>query len=689
MSDLGGGRATNGGARTGGPVPVPSTGTPTGVRTPRQIMQDRNAREARRQEEQKVEEQRRLAEDRRRSAERRAAAAVPGAVPRYSAASSQYTPDVSGQQTEFEPRRTGSGRVAGSDVLGDPTGRASQDYPTTRIRGLSASQQDQPRPTPAAASNSRRTQAGQGQPRQPTSSAAGAGTAPQQPQADGTGQRAGASSFPHAFERWETLSSHWEGLTSYWLHKLEQNTAEIRNTVPNAVTLNRQITDLSAAGANLFHAVVELQRLRASSERKFQRWFFETRGENERNRDIQAQIENQIKLERGARDDAARQRAEAVIQAENARREVAEMRRELMISKDEARRAWEELGRRNQEYLETAQSLKDGRMTFVGGVQVVPYAGGPSRTGSASQRPTTRDGQQYGSTGMASAAGAAGLQSPGDEEGYYRQDASPTNTDPFMESGAQAQPLDHEPGQQSLAAGTYYPVRGTPTTTSTAQTAIPLSGQRPAPASASSLGTPRTRQGMSVPVSTQDAQRFYQHAPQETFLHSAPSSSHGAASAGAGQPAPPTGEEVRSEGSYVDDTLSEGDTDYAYDAAGNIRQDEQGRPIVFRRRVVPPNEADDGYDTEADVRREQELAAQYAGGIMPEAPSVPATSAQAMASYAPTTTTGGAVQQSRPDYEGGGYSGWESLQTTRHHHPTRLSDVLEEEEERSSRRTAE
>ena len=45
--------------------------------------------------------------------------------------------------------------------------------------------------------------------------------------------------------------------------------------------MSREITDLSAAGANLFKALIELQRLHASSERKFQRWFVDTRAELE------------------------------------------------------------------------------------------------------------------------------------------------------------------------------------------------------------------------------------------------------------------------------------------------------------------------------------------------------------------------------------------------------------------------
>ena len=669
MSELGGGRASNGGARVGGPVPVPGAGSSSNIRTPTEIMRARNEREARRQEELKAEEQRRQ-EDRRRSAERRAAA-VAESAPRFSQASSQYTPDVTAQQAPFEERRPGTGRVAGSDVLGDPTGRSTQDYSR---RGPSVPQQDQPRPAPATAGASRRPQPSQSASRQPGSSAAAGPSqsqAPPRPQpaqnerVDDSGARSGASSFPHAFERWETLSSHWEGLTSYWLHKLEQNTEEIRDTIPNAATLNRQITDLSAAGANLFHAVVELQRLRASSERKFQRWFFDTRAENERNSETRAQLENQLRTERQAKETSSRQRGEAAIAAENARREHAEMQRELVIAKDEARRAWEELGRRNQESIDAAESLKSGRVTMVHGVSVVPYFGGVSRTGSLSQRPTTGDGQPY----YGSAAGAAGLQSPGDEREYYRQDDSPTNTDPFMESSQ----LHHEPGKQQLSSAAYQPssgMQGTPTTTSTSQTVISPSNRGQAAAGPSRL-----------PVTAEEAERFYQHGGQATYLHGASASSQAAAP---GPSVPINREDVISEGSYI----SEGDGEYNLGAHGAAGHDAEGRPIVFRHRVESMD-TDDDYDTEADIRREQELAAQYGSGVLPEAPSVPATSAQAMADY-PASATSGAEAQ-RPDYEGSGYENY--LQSrpygSTHYHPTRLSDVLEEEEERSSRRTGE
>jgi hypothetical protein len=702
MSDLGGGRASNGGARTGGPVPV-SSGTPTSMKTPRDVMRERTAREARKQEEQRAAD--RMADERRRSAERRAAtlpgttprftqasssraATVPGADPRYSQASSQYTPDVSAQQGQFDgagDRRSSGGRVSGAEVLGEPVGR-SQDYsvPVGRPRGLTAAGAAQPTPSSSAARP--RTQQAQGTPRQPAAPAASASQPG--PSSAESAQRNTASSFPHAFERWEQLSSHWEGLTSYWLHKLESNTEEIRNTVPNASTLNRQITDLSAAGANLFHAVVELQRLRASSERKFQRWFFETRADTERQQEMQAQTDRQMRLERSAREEAATQRAQAEEAASIARREVQEMRRELLISKEEARRAWEELGRRNQESLDVADTLKSGRVAVVGGVQVVPYSAEPSRTGSASQRPRTRDGPPYGSVAGASSAGPGVLGSPVDDEQYYRERPSPTNTDPFTEQQV-VRPLHHEPDNPSLAAGTYDPSRSNPIMAQ--QAAAAAMGQR--------TPQPSTR----IPTSSSpEAQRFYQHTPTETFLHSPPGSSSGGGGgpASSGQQSIPIRRDpVGSEGSYVE-TVSEGDTEYAVDAAGNIRHDENGRPIVYRRqpqqqrapaRSQVEDDSEDPYDEEA-IRHERELAAQYAGRAgqqLPEAPSVPGTSAAAMSTYAPTTgAAGGTGGGQGPDYEGEGYGGWEAVQTTtRHHHPTRLSDVLEEEEERSSRHT--
>lgn len=190
------------------------------------------------------------------------------------------------------------------------------------------------------------------------------------------------SSFPHAFERWETLSAHWEGLTSFWIRRLEENGREVERD-PLLQQLSRQVTDLSAAGANLFHAVVELQRLRASSERKFQRWFFETRTEQERNREIQASIERKFQNEVEARAAAVAQAASEERERLNAEQQLAEAKRELQISKDEAKRAWEELGRREKEERERTTSLREGLPTVIGGVEVVPMiTGTPSRSGT-------------------------------------------------------------------------------------------------------------------------------------------------------------------------------------------------------------------------------------------------------------------------------------------------------------------
>ena len=128
------------------------------------------------------------------------------------------------------------------------------------------------------------------------------------------------SSFPHAFERWETLSSHWEGLTSFWIRRLQENSEQLKHQ-PFAEQMKRQITDLSAAGANLFHAVVELQRLRASSERKFQRWFFETKAEQERAREVQGELERLLRVEREGKADHASARLAVVQAAETTRAE--------------------------------------------------------------------------------------------------------------------------------------------------------------------------------------------------------------------------------------------------------------------------------------------------------------------------------------------------------------------------------
>lgn len=236
------------------------------------------------------------------------------------------------------------------------------------------------------------------------------------------------NTFPHAFERWEALSAHWEGLTSFWIRKLQQHADEIDRD-PVSSQLSRQVSDLSAAGANLFHAVVELQRLRASSERKFQRWFFETRAELERNEETKAGLERALEEERMSKASAIQEALENDRANSKTQKRITEMQKELLISKEEARRAWEELGRREQEERDRTASLQQGLPTIVGGVQVVPMTQGvPGRGGSTREQRQPQQQQQpevptqeyqYPQPPQAPAAAA-----PSAGGGYYQQPSS-------------------------------------------------------------------------------------------------------------------------------------------------------------------------------------------------------------------------------------------------------------------------
>ncbi|KAK2006433.1 hypothetical protein LZ32DRAFT_622951 [Colletotrichum eremochloae] len=406
MADLigGGATASNGNASTstrhrptGAPNP---TSSPSGIRGPRMIMQERAAREAARQraeqeqmqlERQRAEQEARLLEEtQRRNAERRAAAAAAAAATGAAGGGSTGGAANVPQQDPASQRRP-----------------VATDTPQARTNPGGSSRQ--PTTSQAHARHGRTASVSQsGQ--QPYSTAPQAGTAQLPPNTSVQGgQESGAAaasrprnSFPHAFERWETLSAHWEGLTSFWIRRLEQNNQDIERDPINQA-LSRQVTDLTAAGANLFHAVVELQRLRASSERKFQRWFFETRAELERAQEVNAMLEAALEEERRARENAV----QAAIQKERQHsandERVKEMKKELQISKEEARRAWEELGRREHEERERTLSLQSGQPTIVGGVQVVPMTQGvPSRHGSSREQRGYQpeySGQQSGYTG--------------------------------------------------------------------------------------------------------------------------------------------------------------------------------------------------------------------------------------------------------------------------------------------------
>lgn len=422
----------NGAAATRPTAPPQQTGSPSqGIRGPRMIMRERAEREARQKAEREQMERRRaeeearaLEEQRRRAAERRGGGQAAGA-----AVGGKQSVGGGIEETQTDPmtqrrqQRAQEAAQAGAAATG--TSRAQQPIPQTqplRATRVPTGPADQ------ASTGAVPIGATQGninaQPND-TSTTGAAGT------------RMPRNSFPHAFERWEALSAHWEGMTSFWIRKLQENTDELDRN-PVSAQLSRQVSDLSAAGANLFHAVVELQRLRASSERKFQRWFFETRAELERHQETNALLQKALEDERTNRADSIREAVEQERVNSKTQKQLTEMRKELMISKEEARRAWEELGRREQQERDRTTSLQQGLPTIVGGVQVVPMMQGvPSRQTSARdpQRPQTRgEDAEYGasqSTGVypeysqpaQTQAGPAAAAASSSDAQYYQQHA--------------------------------------------------------------------------------------------------------------------------------------------------------------------------------------------------------------------------------------------------------------------------
>lgn len=342
------------------PPPI-STTPPAVIKSPKIIMRERAERDARRQAAQEAHEQaaREQAElDKRR--QEREAAALEHQRAEEARIEAERAAGVAREQQTIEPPRT----------------------PQAQHQATNDRRWEQKRHVPVASSSNQQTQQSQSRTRPPRTPQSQAqqpmhqqqipAPKPETPSPAGTSSASKPrNSFPHAFERWETLSAHWEGLTSYWIRRLEQNKDDLSRD-PVSQQLARQVTDLSAAGANLFHAVVELQRLRASSERKFQRWFFETRAELERAQEDKSLLEEALNQEKRGRDEAIREALEKDQGSSLAQKQLAEMRKELAISKDEARRAWEELGRREQAERDRTLSLQSGQPTIVGGVQVVP-----------------------------------------------------------------------------------------------------------------------------------------------------------------------------------------------------------------------------------------------------------------------------------------------------------------------------
>ena len=731
MSDLlsgevGNERTQNGGSRAGGSVPQPFAGGER-VRTPTDIMRTRRDREARKQAEKERLERERQEEERQRyqEEENMIPDSAPGAAgvaenkrhrrsgdPRRSVgdpALPDTTQRRSGERTTNGNTRANipstaqpaaynpaNGRNERNSALQENADLGNLPVPKSRSRGASLST-GQPRPVDAksrqpravsataTAGNTRdtskdfknasfNTTAGTSQARQGT-------RATSQPMPESTAgpqsRNTNSSSFPHAFERWETLSSHWEGLTSFWLRRLEQNKEDLDGNPINQ-QMARQVTDLSAAGANLFHAVVELQRLRASSERKFQRWFFETRAEQERFRENQSKFDERIRNEQAAATEA--QTALARLQKERnsalsdkglASRQVDEMRRELDIAKKEARRAWEELGRREQEERDRTISLKQGQVTIVGGVQVVPMIQSASRQGSTN-RPTTRDGPP----GAATSVQASHVDIPADDEaGYTTFDParSETDTDPFAEGGRANAPQgpyrdNDRPTASSTSTSTVHPYNQTSNTSAAAvqaaraatssspQQSIPQQQVRSAPNSSAPSGT-YLRYGPDGPSSANTqpgSTSFYQH--EGISLQ--------------GQPRVTEADE-HSYVPSVEDTVSE--EDYELNENGEVRRDAQGRPIQGNTRRLLGSEDSDEYDVQDQLERERMYGRSYGSAM---------SGVEYGGGTAATTDARQTASQEAPvaaDYTGSGFgAGWEAM--PRHHHPTRLSDVLEEDE---------
>lgn len=535
-----------------------------------------------------------------------------------------------------------------------------------------------------------------------------------------------SSSFPQAFERWETMSAHWEGLTSYWLRRMESNAEEIRQE-PMAQQMARQITDLTSAGANLFHAVVELQRLRASSERKFQRWFSDTGEKLKQAYQAKTDLESQLSHERDrnkytingeneisakmAASEQLKAQAELVAQAEEEKqtlnRFLAEMKRELQITREEARRAWEELGRREQEERNRIALLNEGHPITIGGVQVVPTSGMASR-GNSLRRPEEQDRSHPPETPVVSQNRGNPVYS------YDQHEPSPTDTDPFSSGAAPPpsspvrNPAFNNVGFTAYAPGTMPPYSFSPTQASQPtspsnqphrqhQTTTPQHPQSPTQQS----------QQLHAPYSPtqrieQPSEPFYHHnsnilhqdqsnSPQQAMMDPdrEPSSTHHTRDTeheheqSARSQATTTGGALSSITSAMTTGLHT-----LTDAIGITHSDPktaQPHTDADSEDRAPKQESpgsdEESYDSAEEAERERARAAQY-------------------------TSSGGApyarTHELAVDYEGSGYgggndvagSGQSSSSTagavdSRHHHPTRLSDVVEEDERsRTTRRSS-
>ena len=732
MSDLlgvsGTSRGTNGAAgraTAGGPGQSP-------LRTPRDIMRDREAKQrARVQREQdeavaaaESERQRRSQdEDMRRTAERRSAgvsAQLRDSGYRSQPTTGGTTPGQNVFDTPVQGQSASVGAPPSASRYGNPEitprGYTRQEnapsnqptYPTTRTRTQTQTQDPKlvpsSQPTVMATASRQQQSLPTTQPTSGTRPTAATGPTPvsqQQPSTQPvisapTGETTGrtqrdsnVSSFPHAFERWENLSSRWEGLTSYWIRKLESN--------PQRADINqemaRQITDLAAAGANLFHAVVELQRLRASSERKFQRWFFETRAQQEESQENQARLQRQLDQERTRRIQAEQQLQESATGAQlnrNVERLLGEYKRELQISKDEARRAWEDLGRQEQAERERVYALREGLVIDIGGIQVVPH-NAPSRGGSVGQRPRTQGtASSYQQTATPTTAIAR------DDHAYQYgpgpQGTSPTNTDPFSTGERQAiiSPPSSRVQQTVPARATSRPQEAR---------SVPPSAPQPPPTSASAISHARapTQPATALPAGASPSERFYTREGVSQQPISQPSY-------------PPTSQPYTTSATpgQISNSETEEEPEWELDASGHVVTDEAGNPIVARGQSTRSRRRTRRPSADSDDERDRARAAVARGtGQFGDVPSSQAGYGTAPYSRAqegeivqgplggpgsgdayddePEVYRAQTMQGMPPqDYEGRGFGEdddeWAEMQQSRHHHPTRLSDVPEEDE---------
>lgn len=675
MSDLGresGGlsRSENESARaTSGQVPA-SQSSSSGLRTPRDIMNQRQAREARRRAEAEAAassetQERTQEEELRRNAERRATAAgVTGSGhPRDSGYRSAGVLRGERSKPPFSATSPQSATVATftKELPILPDQQADPQYSTPRVGGSSGS-------NPRGSGNEEQQRVSQ-QPRMPESpvgqhqpKSAATPSAPSQtsrggnvppiiipPGTENTQART-VSSFPHAFERWETLSSHWEGLTSYWIRRLEQNAEEIRKDI-SLSQMSRHITDLSAAGANLFHAVVELQRLRASSERKFQRWFFETRSQQERDQDEIARLQEELESDRQHKNRASNVNLERRISELTGSylevdRRNAELRRELQISKDEARRAWEELGRREHEERDRQLALREGHPIYIGGVQVQPMQDALSRG------PSTREGPYQSSIG------------PEHEyENYMPQQPSPTDTDPFTATQASTRP------QRPYTVGAYQswtPAAEQPIVPGTTGGGDPVSPNFP-----STRSRPAQTQSVVSPISATApmVSRFYQ--PPSTHV------SHSETSAAASRPPVPRDDQPSEEEPWGTDEYGYAQSDpYSHSSPQDRTPGSATRGMRQSSRIEDSNE-EEGAD---DVRMQQHENPRDQAAQAASESSGPGISG----AIGPQTSHEGMPDPT--EYEDGGFGSlperlppWEPQ--PQFQRSARLSDVVEEDDD--------